>query len=103
MLDRGADFLNRDPLDVPTCTKNESGQPDGVPSTPTHARTSAARPLTDDTLLSRTAATWQPRSQRTLTPEDAREIISNASGFFRVLAEWDRTTSGATPDDEGGS
>ena len=59
--------------------------------------------LVTNGFLFRTVGVWQPKSGRDLTPEDAREIISNASGFFRVLAEWDRTTSGATPDDEGGS
>ena len=46
-----------------------------------------------DDLVLQTIEVWQPRSERRLTPEDAREIISNASGFFRVLAEWDRRSS----------
>lgn len=41
-----------------------------------------------------TVRTWQSRSSRPLTSEDAREIISNASGFFRVLAEWDESAGG---------
>ena len=49
-----------------------------------------------------TVRTWQSRSPRPLTSEDAREIISNVTGFFRVLAEWDRAEK-ATPDDKGGS
>ena len=46
--------------------------------------------LTPQEFFRRTIDTWQPRSEKHLTLEDAREIISNASGFFRVLAEWDR-------------
>jgi len=53
--------------------------------------------------LEHTTRVWQPRSRRHLTHEDAREIISNASGFFSLLAEWDCRTGTATPDDEGGS
>ncbi len=40
-------------------------------------------PVIDDTL-----AFWQPLSRRTLSREDAREIIQNVSGFFGVLQEW---------------
>ncbi len=34
---------------------------------------------------------WQPRSSRTLKPEDGREILDNLKGFFSVLAEWQRS------------
>lgn len=37
-----------------------------------------------------TRAFWQSRTDRTLTREDAREIIENMTGFFRILLEWDR-------------
>jgi len=33
---------------------------------------------------------WQPHYNQTLTPEDAREIVENVTGFFRILAEWRR-------------
>ncbi len=33
---------------------------------------------------------WQPRARRRLTEDDAREIVANMAGFFRVLLEWDR-------------
>ena len=92
MSDRGASFLHSDPQDVPSCTKNESGRPDGVSSTPIDAQTSGAPPP-DDGLLSRTMATWQPRTERTLSETDAREIASSVSGFFRLLDEWDRRSS----------
>jgi hypothetical protein len=32
----------------------------------------------------------QPSSLRSLTDEDAREIIENMTGFFRLLLKWDR-------------
>jgi hypothetical protein len=33
---------------------------------------------------------WQPLSSRQLSDEDAREILANVTGFFGVLAKWDR-------------
>ena len=39
-------------------------------------------------LLRRTIDEWQPRYARRLTQEDAREIVDNAVGFFRILREW---------------
>ena len=96
MSDSGAGFLHSNPRDVPSCTKNESGRPDGVSSTPPDAQTSGAPPRADDALLSRTIATWQPRTERTLSETDAREIVGNVSGFFRLLDEWDRRESEKT-------
>jgi hypothetical protein len=93
--------VRSDPQDVPTYTKNESGRPDGASSTPTDTQTSGARP--DDGLLSRTMTIWQPRTERTLSETDAREIVSNVARLFVLLDEWDRNASGATPEDEGGS
>jgi len=31
---------------------------------------------------------WQPRYGRRLSQEEAREIMENAIGFFRILHEW---------------
>ena len=39
-------------------------------------------------LTTRTLEVWQPRASRALNREDARQIIENATGFFRVLLEW---------------
>ncbi len=39
-------------------------------------------------LLERTKQVWQPRTARQLTDDDAREIIENMVGFFRLLHEW---------------
>ena len=39
-------------------------------------------------LLEETIQFWQPRSTRPLTPEDARQIVENITGFFTVLQGW---------------
>ena len=43
----------------------------------------------DPEFLDKTVAFWQPRTSRKLTREDARQMIENVTGFFKVLAEWD--------------
>jgi len=51
-------------------------------------------------LIERTLAVYQPRTKRTLSHEDAREIAANIVGLFQVLREWaakDQTVS-ATAD-----
>ena len=45
-------------------------------------------------LLDQTIALWQPRCAHALDREDAREIIENTVGFFRVLQEWDAARCG---------
>jgi hypothetical protein len=40
-------------------------------------------------LIQQTLDFWQPRTPQTLTPEDARQIVENISGFFRILLEWE--------------
>jgi hypothetical protein len=41
------------------------------------------KPFLEDTL-----EFWQPNANRTLTHEDAREIVENMTGFFTVLRQW---------------
>jgi hypothetical protein len=41
-----------------------------------------------ESLLDATLAVWQPRTDRELTKEDARQIVENVVGFFDVLARW---------------
>ena len=41
-------------------------------------------------LIGRTRQVWQPRLGRDLNREDARQIATNVTGFFSVLAEWSR-------------
>ena len=46
--------------------------------------------MADQEFNQRTVDFWQTRTSRNLTEEDAREMAENMSGFFRLLAEWDR-------------
>jgi hypothetical protein len=39
-------------------------------------------------IIGQTIRIWEPRSQRQLSHEDARQIVENVTGFFDVLAEW---------------
>lgn len=39
-------------------------------------------------LLADTRKVWNPRCSRPLSDEDARQIIKNTVGFFRILQEW---------------
>lgn len=32
---------------------------------------------------------WSKRAGKVISTEDARQIIENMAGFFRVLSEWD--------------
>ena len=50
----------------------------------------AANDNLKDELIGRTREVWQPRLGRDLSPEDARQIAANVTGFFSVLAEWSR-------------
>ena len=38
--------------------------------------------------IEQTRAFWQVRTQHAVTSEDARRIVSHATGFFRILSEW---------------
>jgi hypothetical protein len=39
-------------------------------------------------LLEETIRFWQPRTSRPLTPEDARQMVENVTGFFTILQGW---------------
>lgn len=54
----------------------------------------------NDNMLDRTLAVWQPRSRASLTREDARQMVENTAGFFRILAEWARSEPSAANDDK---
>lgn len=47
-------------------------------------------------LIQRTLEVWQPRTTRTLTEEDAREIVHNAVGFFGSLLKWEQEKASST-------
>jgi hypothetical protein len=41
-----------------------------------------------ESFLDGTIEFWQPSANRSLTREDAREIVENMTGFFSVLRQW---------------
>jgi len=40
-------------------------------------------------LLEQTKRFWQARTGKPISDEDAREIIENIAGFFKILMRWD--------------
>jgi len=50
-------------------------------------------------LIEQTHKVWQPRLQRKLTDEDARQIAENVTGFFAILAEWSRAARPVSTND----
>jgi hypothetical protein len=52
------------------------------------------RRVVDEAFLVRTARLFEPRMGRSLSTEDARQIVDNIGGFFRILAEWERIDRG---------
>ncbi|MFD2058073.1 hypothetical protein ACFSQT_34840 [Mesorhizobium calcicola] len=42
----------------------------------------------DNAFLERTVQLFEARTGRSLSKEEARQIVENVSGFFRILAEW---------------
>ena len=55
----------------------------------------------NDNLIDRTREVWQPRLGRDLSPEDARQITANVTGFFSILAEWSRAEMPTPANDAG--
>ena len=51
--------------------------------------------------LNRSTSFWQPRTTRQLSHEDARQMVGNVSGFFRVLSEWATRDAGQLEDGSG--
>jgi hypothetical protein len=41
-------------------------------------------------ILNQTIAFWSERTGQEFSQEDARQMVANVSGFFNVLAEWER-------------
>ncbi|MBZ9766552.1 hypothetical protein LB526_07235 [Mesorhizobium sp. CA6] len=52
------------------------------------------RRVVDEAFLERTARLFEARMGRSLSTEDARQIVDNIGGFFRILAEWERIDRG---------
>jgi hypothetical protein len=61
----------------------------------------AANDNLKDELIGRTREVWQPRLGRDLSPEDARQIAANVTGFFSLLAEWSRAELPSPANDTG--
>ncbi len=57
----------------------------------------------NDNLIDRTIETWQPRLDRSLSREDARQIVENVTGFFSILAEWSWVEPPDPANDKGNS
>jgi len=55
----------------------------------------------NDNRIDRTIETWQPRFNRDLSQDDARQIIKNVTGFFSILAEWSRAEMPVPANDTG--
>jgi hypothetical protein len=55
----------------------------------------------NDNLIDQTVALWEPRLQRNLSREDARQIVENITGFFNILAEWSRAEMPTPANDNG--
>ena len=62
---------------------------------------SSVKPLhpANDNLIDRGREIWSPRFGRDLSREDARQIATNLTGFFSILAEWSRAEIPAPAND----
>jgi hypothetical protein len=47
-------------------------------------------------IINQTIDFWTKRTGQEISPEDAREMIQNISGFFQVLSEWDKESNGGS-------
>ncbi|MBZ9669063.1 hypothetical protein FJ970_19605 [Mesorhizobium sp. B2-1-8] len=50
--------------------------------------------VVDEAFLERTVRLFEARMEQPLSTDDARQIVDNLGGFFRILAEWDRIDRG---------
>jgi hypothetical protein len=50
----------------------------------------------DTGFIDRTLQLWRSRSARKLNPDDAHQIAANMTGFFKILAEWQRKEKGGS-------
>jgi len=51
-------------------------------------------------LLEETIRFWQPRTSRSLTREDARQMVENVTGFFTTLQNWSAAASDCSSERE---
>ncbi|TPI71959.1 hypothetical protein [Mesorhizobium sp. B2-8-9] len=52
------------------------------------------RRVVDEAFLERTARLFEARMGRSVSSEDAWQIVDSIGGFFRILAEWERIDRG---------
>jgi hypothetical protein len=52
-------------------------------------------------LIARTVEVWQPRAERHLSDEDARQIVQNLAAFFDLLHAWDVSDIGVREHQDG--
>ena len=45
-------------------------------------------------MIEQTTVFWSERTRTEISPEDAREMVANVSGFFQVLGEWNECAVG---------
>jgi hypothetical protein len=57
-------------------------------------------PAANDNLIDQTRKVWQPRFDRDLSRDTARQIAENVTGFFTILAEWSHAENRASNDNE---
>jgi hypothetical protein len=77
----------------PASNQSEAGGQEHGTATSSAVRSSAkpSRAANDNSnLINRTIGLWQSRCGRSLSREDARQIVENVSGFFLILHEWSR-------------
>ncbi|WP_208648351.1 hypothetical protein [Mesorhizobium hawassense] len=55
-----------------------------------HTNLFSRQRVVDEAFLEGTARLFKARTGRSLSTEDARQIVDNLGSFFRILAEWDR-------------
>lgn len=55
----------------------------------------------NNSLIDHTIKMWNPRFDKPLSREDARQIAENITGFFAVLNEWARAETPGAVNDEG--
>ncbi|MFD9994691.1 hypothetical protein ACFWXH_07280 [Mesorhizobium sp. NPDC059054] len=58
---------------------------------PAETALSSCKRKVNDAVLEQTIRLFESRTGRSMSKEDARQIVENVSGFFRILSDWDRT------------
>jgi hypothetical protein len=54
-------------------------------------------------IVEHTMVFWSKRTKQPCSREDARQMLVNVTGFFQVLAEWERQASQETTSSDQGA